>query len=412
MSGKPKRTWVQRSVLALGAVLSVVCLVAAAGVWYVNNWFSGISRVTIIHAADTVAPLATAAAVNETAPTAATVTGNTTTTELIAPATLSVNVLLTGSDGRACISPSSPYAGAFLGNGSNIGARSDTILVLHLDPSSKQLALLSFPRDLWVPIAGGKRKDRINSAFDPTDPNPLIQTIESTFGIHIDHYIGVDFCAFKSLVDAVGGIAIPFEYPARDAHTGLNVPDVGCHAMSGDEALAYVRSRYYEHQVNGRWVNDGLSDYGRIARQQDFIRRLASKALAAGALNPVTAKRLLDAARNSNVRIDDGLSLTDLLHLARSVRDLGPQNATSYRVEGKGTTIGGADVILPDLTSPTSKAMLAVFRGQPTNPPEAPTTTNVPGYAAQAATTSQPPATTGPDGNMLGIYPPADTTCA
>ena len=410
MSGKRNRTWGQRSVLAFGAVLSVVCLVAAGGVWYVNSWFSGISRVTIIHAADTVAPLASAAATHETAPTAATVAGATTTIEPIAPATRSVNVLLTGSDGRACISASSPYAGAFLGNGSNIGARSDTILVLHLDPTSKQLALLSFPRDLWIPIAGSKRKDRINSAFDPTDPNPLIQTIESNFGIHIDHYIGVDFCAFKSLVDAVGGIAIPFEYPARDAHTGLNVPDIGCHAMSGDEALAYVRSRYYEHQVNGHWIDDGLSDYGRIARQQDFIRRLASKALGAGALNPVTAKRLLDAARNSNVRIDDGLSLTDLLHLARSVRDLGPQNATSYRVEGKGTTIGGADVILPDLTSPTAKAMLAVFRGQPT-PPEAATSTNVPSYAGQAATTAEPATSPTAESNMLGIYPPANTTC-
>ena len=411
MSGKHRRTRRQRSVLALGTALSIVCIVAAGGVWYVNNWFSGISRVTIVHATDTVAPFA--AAGPDTPPTTtATVTGDgITTTEPIAPATRSVNVLLTGSDGRACISPSSPYAGAFLGNGSNTGARSDTILVLHLDPTGKQMSLLSFPRDLWIPIAGSKRKDRIKSAFDPVDPNPLIQTIESNFGIRIDHYIGVDFCAFKSLVDAVGGIAIPFAYPARDTHTGLNVPDTGCHAMSGDEALAYVRSRYYEHQVNGRWIDDGLSDYGRIARQQDFIRRLASKALAAGALNPVIAKRLLDAARNSNVRIDDGLSLTDLLHLGRSVRDLGPQNATSYRVEGKGTTIGGADVIIPDLTSATSKAMLALFRGQPTTLTQQPTTAST-----NASTTPEPadtaPPTTLPTGsNMLGIYPPADATC-
>jgi LCP family protein required for cell wall assembly len=384
----------------IGTLLSVLCLGGAAAAFYTESWFAGIDRVTIVHATTTVDPQGVPAP------------GATVDTTLPPVPTKAMNVLLTGSDGRSCIDPASPYAGAFLGNGSDIGQRSDTIIVMHLDPATKQLGLLSFPRDLWVPIAGGTHKDRINSAFKADDPNPLIQTIESTFGIRIDHYVGVDFCAFKGLVDAVGGITIPFEYPTRDRHTGLDVTDTGCHQMAGDEALAYVRSRYYEYQANGRWISDGTSDYGRIARQQDFIRRLAARALDKGATNPITAKHLLDVAHTSNVRIDDGLSLSDLLGLGRAIRDLGPRSAASYRVEGRGQLIGGASVIVPDLTTPGAKAILAFFRGQPAGS-AAPTDTG-PTTTGVAVPDSTPAAVVPTDNaasNVEGVFPPADVTC-
>ena len=420
-STRPHRNWKQRATILAGGGIAALCLISACAVWYVDSWYAGIDRIKIVHAAPTVATTVAGAVTVPGAPVA-----DTTTTEPDLGPSKAMNVLLTGSDGRSCVDPKSPYAGAFLGNGSNTGDRSDTIILLHLDPETKQLALLSFPRDLWVPIAGGTRKDRINSAFTAEDPNPLIQTIESTFGVRVDHYIGVDFCAFKSLVDATGGISIPFEYPARDLHTGLSVEETGCHAMAGDEALAYVRSRYYEYKDNGKWIDDGSSDYGRIARQQDFIRRLAARALDKGAANPLTAKHLLDVAHSSNVRIDDGLSLTDLIRLARAIRDLGPENAASYRVEGLGQVIGGASVIVPDLTSATSKAMLAPFRGQrqaattttaTTAKASGKTTTTTGGAASEAAGAAGADAAASPDEpttvptNMRGVFPPADVAC-
>ena len=418
---RPHRSWKQRLVILGGGTVTTLCLISACAVWYVDSWYAGIDRIKIIHAA----PGGGAAAAAEPgSPTIATTPGATTTTEADLGPSKALNVLLTGSDGRSCVDPKSPYAGAFLGNGSDIGQRSDTIILLHLDPATKQLALLSFPRDLWVPIGGGSRKDRINSAFKAEDPNLLIQTIESTFAVRIDHYIGVDFCAFKALVDATGGISIPFEYPARDLHTGLDVPDVGCHAMSGDEALAYVRSRYYEYKdERGRWIDDGSSDYGRIARQQDFIRRLAARALDKGATNPLTAKHLLDVAHSSNVRIDDGLSLSDLIRLARSIRDLGPENASSFRVEGQGTVIGGASVIVPDLTSATARGILGVFRGEkpvdavtPTTKPatrstKSTTTTTASSDAGSSPVIDEPTTTTAVPNNMRGVFPPVDATC-
>ena len=138
--------------------------------------------------------------------------GQTTTTIDVSGDVAAKNYLIVGSDSRACIDPGSPYAGAFLTEGNDIGDRSDTIMVLRVDPDESQAAILSFPRDLWVRIGSSNRKARINSAFDKEDPSRLVETIEQNFEIPVDHYIEVDFCAFKYLVDAVGGVKIPFEF--------------------------------------------------------------------------------------------------------------------------------------------------------------------------------------------------------
>lgn len=248
------------------------------------------------------------------------------------------------------------------------------VMILRIDPVRRQLAVLSLPRDLYLPIAGTRGSGRINSAFTPGDPNQLIQTIEADLGITIDHYAGVDFCAFKSLVDAVGGLSIPFAYPARDTSTGLDVATAGCHLMAGDEALAYVRSRHYSYEADGRWATDTSSDFGRIARQQDFLRRLAAKALARGATNPVTAARLLDVAKSSDVEIDDDLGLATLTSIGRTIQAIGPANAATYRIDGRQVVVKGADVIQPDLTSPTATSVLGYFRGTVEEPIAGPST--------------------------------------
>lgn len=428
---RPHRNWKQRALLITGTLVSLVSLLAAMAVFYIGSIYSGIDRITIVHASPGALPPEEGAAPTTSA--AVTVPGATTsTTEPDPGKEPAMNVLMTGSDGRNCVDPKSPYAGAFLGSGSNIGNRSDTILLMRVDPSTGGVAMLSFPRDLWIPIAGTNYKSKINSAFDPNDPNRLIQTIEANFKVHIDHYVGVDFCAFKSMVDAVDGVQIPFPTPVRDTHTGLYVPEAGCRLVQGDEALAYVRSRYYEYQVNGRWQGDGTSDYGRINRQQDFIRRLMQRAIDKGITNPLVAKRLLDVAKSNNVRIDDELSLTDIRRLANSLKGLAPGEAASYRIEGKGQLINGASVIVPAISSEANQAILAVFRGEKpvgaTVPPDtADTASSTPGTAAAgttAATTVAPEATavtTAPaeadattvatDSNMIGVAPPSDAVC-
>lgn len=421
---RPHRNWKQRALLITGTLVSLVSLLAAMAVFYIGSIYSGIDRITIVHAAPGALPPEEGAQ-----PTSSTVAGATTSsTEPDPGKEPAMNVLMTGSDGRNCVDPDSPYAGAFLGSGTNIGNRSDTILLMRVDPSDGSVAMLSFPRDLWIPIAGTNYKSKINSAFDPNDPNRLIQTIEANFKVHIDHYVGVDFCAFKSMVDAVDGVQIPFATPVRDTHTGLYVAEAGCRLMQGDEALAYVRSRYYEYQVKGRWQGDGTSDYGRINRQQDFIRRLMQRAIDKGVTNPLVAKRLLDVAKSNNVRIDDELSLTDIRRLANSLKGLEPGEAASYRVEGKGQLVNGASVIVPTITSEANQAMLAVFRGEKpvgSPVPAAEDTTSVaggtsavttvaPDTTVAAGTTVAPDAngtTTATDSNMIGVAPTSDAVC-
>ncbi len=189
------------------------------------------------------------------------------------------NILITGADNNACLDPDSRFAPAF-GDRQGLGERSDTIMMWRVNPATNQVAVLSFPRDLWLKIDGRSSKGRINEAYERDDPQRLINTIRQNFGIETDHFVQVDFCAFKELVDAVGGVAVPFETPVRDGATGLIVEEAGCFTFSGEHALAYVRSRKMEYLTeDGRWERDGTSDLGRISRQQDFIRRVGDELL-------------------------------------------------------------------------------------------------------------------------------------
>ena len=85
-------------------------------------------------------------------------------------------------------------------------------MIMRVDPAASRVAVLSFPRDLYVTIAGSGNRARINSAYRRDDPQRLIDTIYENFGVGIDHFIQVDFCTFKTLVDAVGGVTVPFEF--------------------------------------------------------------------------------------------------------------------------------------------------------------------------------------------------------
>jgi LCP family protein required for cell wall assembly len=304
------------------------------------------------------------------------------------------NFLIVGSDSRVCIDPSSPNAGAFLGQ-SPTGENTDTIMLVRVEPSAPS-AVVSFPRDLWVKVPGSDRSARINSLQTSNDPTTLVRAIEDNFLLHVDHYVEIDFCGFKAMVDAVGGVKVPFRFPALDRQTGLNV-DSGCHTFMGEEALAYVRSRYFEWYDGAVWQSDRDSDLSRISRQQDFVKRLLQTALDRGASNPVVAKQLLDAVA-SHLVLDKDLSISDLVRLASTLRSDDPERLRSYRVEGVFDQDGA--VIVADRESETNKAILSVFRGEAQLSAGAPAT----GEASRTPTVDAPE-------NPVGVVPPADPTC-
>lgn len=277
----------------------------------------------------------------------------------------SQNFLLTGSDNGSCVDPDSPYAGAF-GDRTSFGERSDTIMVIRVNPIDNQAAFLSFPRDLWVKIANSTRSNRINTAFDRKNPIRLIDTIHQNFGVPIDYYVNIDFCAFKQIVDTVGGVSVPFLYPTRDQKTGLFIPAAGCFTFSGDHALAYVRSRSgyrYLDPATGKWLQDGTGDLGRIGRQQDFIRRSMQRALDKGSSSPRVANQLLNAALK-NVITDDQLSAITMLQLAQAMRNLNTDEIATYTVEASGQMIGDQSVLIPTIQNERMRQILAIFQGK------------------------------------------------
>ncbi|TRZ80837.1 MAG: LytR family transcriptional regulator [Actinobacteria bacterium] len=275
------------------------------------------------------------------------------------------NFLLTGSDNGSCADAKSATSGG-IGDRTSLGERSDTIMIIRIDPSSKRAAILSFPRDLWVNIAGTTRQNRINSAFKSTDPNRLVATIEKSFGIPVDHYVNVNFCAFKEIVTAVDGVKVPFLYPTRDKKTGFSVSEPGCINFDGDRALAYVRSRSgyrYFDTTNQKWLEDPTGDLGRISRQQDFLRRSMQRALDKGSSSLSVANSLLNAALK-NVITDDQLTPRGMLDLAQTMRDLNTRTVATYTIESYPKRIGELSVLIPSIKSETMKQILAIFQGR------------------------------------------------
>ena len=342
------------------------------------------------------------------------------------------NFLLTGSDNGACPDKGDGTSGG-IGDRESFGERSDTIMLLRVDPTVNDVVVLSFPRDLWVKIAGTTREARINSAFDSKDPSRLIRTIADNFDVPIDHYVNVNLCAFKEIVDSVGGVKVPFAYRTKDEQVGFREVGPGCVELRGSQALAYVRSRSgyrYFDEAQQQWLSDPTGDIGRITRQQDFLRRSMQRALDRGTTNPATANALLNVAL-SRVITDDRLTPRDLLSLAQAMRKLNTSSVNSYTVEWSMRRIGGESVLMPITNTESMQAIFALFRGRVAQgdesafaPPSTRTASLVILPIAQlmldswASTetsdsintvdTTLPPV---PQQERLGMFPPDDPTC-
>ena len=157
------------------------------------------------------------------------------------------------------------------GDGSDLwdGTRSDTIMIVNVDPRTKTIKAISIPRDSKVYLADNKGVSKINSAHAIGGVNLVKKTIKETFGIKIDKYIIVHDEAVEHIVDALGGVPIYVEKPmkyhdwAGRLHIDLNK---GNTILNGKQAVGYLRYR-----------KDGLGDIGRTQRQQWFMRSLFEK---------------------------------------------------------------------------------------------------------------------------------------
>ncbi len=299
-----RRTWPQRLLILFNVLCILAALTTAVGLTYVKQSVGEIPRIRLGTALQ---PATSGAAGNPQ------------------------NYLIVGVDSAAGLAPNDPVRVQRRDLGGTL--RSDTIMVLHIDPKQTTASILSFPRDLWVPIAGTGRNAKINSAIETTDPNQgpkrLIRTIEQDFQIPIDHYLQLDFAGFKGIVRAVGGLPIYFPTPVRDLHLGFSVPTPGCVNLDDAQALNFVRSRHYESFVNGRWREDPASDLGRISRQQDFIRRVIRRAISKGVRNPGTLTDMV-ATGVKSITLDESLTIGQLTDLGLRFRGFNPSTLKTY----------------------------------------------------------------------------------
>ena len=147
------------------------------------------------------------------------------------------------------------------------------------------------------------------------------------------------------------------------------ITETGCVNLDGDMALAFVRSRRYEYEDpigSGNWIQDGTSDFGRISRQQDFVRRTISKAVNEGLYSPDIAAALIETNREYLVT-DAALTPRRMLEFANTLRTLDPAQVTTYRIESTTeVTAAGDDVQRPLIRNDNMQAILSVFRGEAT----------------------------------------------
>ena len=317
------------------------------------------------------------------------------------------NILEIGSDSRAGLTGKVAIA---TGASVTPGRRSDVVKIMHIDPAAGTISVLSIPRDTVVTLLANQalygNYNRINVNFT-NGPSLLAQTITANFGIPIQHVIVVSFAGLINSIDAVGGIYLDFRYPAKDELSGLNIKTTGCQLVTRFQALAVARSRHYEWYQNGVWNFDGTSDFGRINRQDAFMRAMIDRVR--GLYNPLTINAFLSKIPQG-ITLDDKFTLNELVSLAVKFHGINPNAMLTYTIPtsaANNTSLG--DVLYVD--QPAAQQMLVNLFGNslltPTNPPpNAALQTPLPPKITTTTTTS----TTTTLKKSKGNPPPTTTT--
>jgi LCP family protein required for cell wall assembly len=218
------------------------------------------------------------------------------------------NVLLLGTDTREGLSEEEQIQFATVE-----GERSDTIILIHIDPRREEAVVVHFPRDLRVEIPG-HGMDKLNAAYEIGGSQLAIKTVRTFTGLPIHNYMQVDLAGFQALIDTLGGVRLCVDRPMFDAKAGLAIARPGCYTFNGDEALAYARARNVE--------GDTIPDYSRIARQQQLMRAILNRVLSAPSL--LDAGLIAEAVQN--VSTDATVTTSDFLYLGSKLRQLAEED--------------------------------------------------------------------------------------
>ena len=289
-------------------------------------------------------------------------------------ASSAVNYLVVGSDTREGLTKAELKELKVGSTKTAAGARSDTMMLVHISKSRDKAVVISIPRDSLVTIPAhtgldGKTQipemqNKVNAAFAWGGAPLLIQTLEKKMNLRIDHYVEVNFVGFKNVVDALGGIQVCSKKDINDPKSHL-VMSAGVHTLNGIESLKYVRTRDF----------DGMGDLGRMQRQQQFVSAVFRKATSSGVLlNPFKVKNLISAVFKT-VKTDETLNQGDIVTLAKQIRNLTPGKMRTMTVPlgnsngfypGVGSVVIWDEVLAPELFDRLRNDMPVVDEFTPT----------------------------------------------
>lgn len=233
------------------------------------------------------------------------------------------------------------------GQGHEAPDLSDTIMVMSVDPKTKDAAMLSIPRDLYVKIPASaktrQQNGKINAANAYGGPELAARVVSNVIGVPIHYYVLIDFSGFRQAIDAVGGIDINVpnaiydpSYPCDNERGGYCPFSVkpGMQHMNGTVALRYARSR------------KSTSDFDRAARQQLVIAALRQKALQLSTLtNPVKLTELISAI-GTHVKTD--IQPAELKKMAALAKDIDPAKTPQKVLDTESKDaflVGGTNII-------------------------------------------------------------------
>jgi LCP family protein required for cell wall assembly len=236
-----------------------------------------------------------------------------------------MNILLIGSDSR------SGENGKLGGSTGISGARSDTVMLVHIAPGERQIVVISFPRDTVVPILSCTPEDgtpgqtaqpgqieQLNATFAYGGPGCLWETLEEETGIHINDFMELTFIGFKQAINALGGVDVCLPETVHDPMSGLNL-GAGYHHIWGGQALEFWRTR--------EDLGEG-DDLQRIVRDQYLMASLMQGIEHSGLLtSPTKMLSVIDALTSDrNITVDSQLSLSEMLRIGEALHGISTES--------------------------------------------------------------------------------------
>lgn len=325
------RRWLRITLIVLAVVVALVGIGAATSYIWLDRLMARTHRSPEVSAAQSVLSRTTVPV---------SIVGSTTEPPPEPPGTM--DIIVFGSDNRD------------EGEGLEEYGRSDTIMLVHVDPQANYVSVLSLPRDLRVEIPGhGIQK--LNAAYAFGGPALAIETVQNLTGIDLDHYVNVDFEAFRQITTTLGGVWIDVDRryyhqtQAGDAeyHENLDI-QAGYQRLMGEDALDFVRYRI-----------DSNYDYGRMQRQQLFLREAKRQFVSFA-----TALKVPELANLVANNLSTTLTTNDVIKLAFWGLRLDGGRVKQISLEGDSQQIDGIWYVL--VTDEQLQSAVSAYRTAPT----------------------------------------------